>query len=174
MAAAASKPVPTGTAVAHQLGLLLSSIAELGRDAEIFGEVRLATGANGGERLVCAAAAAAEPAEYRVDEQDGVLCVSLVTGDRYLSQSIEQDLVHSGDKIADLLKDELIDVEYDGPGLVVEHFRDPEKLFTFRSKLPIAKQDWGQKQLPQTVWKVLRAYEACFAPLGDMSAGEED
>ena len=90
--------------------------------------------------LVCAARGSDSPALYKIGIEAGRLCISLVMADRYLSQSIEQDLVHNGDKLADLLADELIDADVRLPSgcppLVVDHFRDPQKFFTFRTILP--------------------------------------
>ena len=134
-----------------------------------------------GHRLTIPVPAASAPAEYRLDVQDGLLCVSLVTPDRYLSQSIEQDLVHSGDKLADLLHDELIDVEFidaksAGPALTVDHYRSPppDKLFTFRSKLPYPPDAWPKPQTVTDLCKVIAAYQACFGPLGSMTEGDGD
>jgi len=128
------------------------------------------------DRLTIQVPAASAPAEYRLDLQDGHLCVSLVTPDRYLSQSIEQDLVHSGDKLADLLHDELIDVEFVGPPLTVDHFRSPppDKLFTFRTKLPSPREAWPQPQTVADICKVIAAYQACFGPLGSMTADGDE
>ncbi len=165
MTTASHDPVP---AVALAL---LRAVADRARRANAFGPVRLDEPF---ARLVCPAPASPEPAEFRVEARGGTLYVSLVTPARYLSQSIEQDLVHQGDKIDDLLKDELIDQESPITQLAVEHFRDPEKLFTFRSALPIAAADFARPETVDAVAKVLLAYAACFGPLGDLSAGAED
>jgi hypothetical protein len=108
-----------------------------------------------------------------VEITGGEVCVSLVTAARYLSQSIEADLVNTGDKLEDLLWDELVDQGYEGAQLRVEHFRDPEKLFTFRSRLPQTVEKMRTKAGATTLTRVLLAYEACFRPLGDMEAGED-
>ena len=99
-----------------------------------------------------------------------------MTPDRYLSQSIEQDLVHSGDKLADLLHDELIDVEFVGPPLTVDHYRSPppDKLFTFRTKLPSPREAWPKPQTVADICKVIAAYQACFGPLGSMTADDDE
>ncbi|MGQ0627961.1 MAG: hypothetical protein ACT4PL_07660 [Phycisphaerales bacterium] len=148
---------------------LLSMLSALAVQAQASGMFGALTKAE--SRLTCPSPAA--DAQYRVDVQAGLLCVSLVTADRYLSQSIEQDLVHTGDKLADLLHDELVDVDYDGPALTVDHYRSEDKLFTFRTRLPFPPDQWAQAGTHERVWKVLQAYEACFRPLGGM-AGEDD
>ncbi|MGD9689751.1 MAG: hypothetical protein AB7K52_08875 [Phycisphaerales bacterium] len=152
---------------------VLERVARSARGAGVFGDVALAPG-----RVAAAARDSAEPAFYRVEAAGpGAAAVSLVTPARYLSQSIEADLVHTGDKLDDLLADELIDQGYSGPALRVEHYRDTEKLFTFRSRVEL----FGADRTPLTsdaaarrLTQILLAYEACFRPLGDMEAGEEE
>lgn len=155
---------------AHVLRML-RAVAERARGAGVFGAVTLEETP---PRLVCAAPASPERAEFRVEDHGGTLYVSLVTPARYLSQSIEQDLVHQGDKIEELLADELIDQESAILSLRVEHFRDAEKLFTFRSALPLGADDLSGPDAGEAVARVLLAYAACFLPLGDLSAGAED
>lgn len=138
----------------------LAALADRAKEFGVF-----ASAAVEGDRLVCAARDVG--AEYRVDvASDGVLWVSLVTPDRWLSESIETELLHTGDKIEELIEDELVDLGYDGGPLKVEHFRSEDLLFTFRSPTPAG----GDAALTMTC---LLAYEACFRQLGDM-AGEDD
>lgn len=141
-----------------------------------FGKVTLENG-----RLACRAANSAEPAEYRIDIQQDKLWVSLVTANRWLSQSIEQDLVHTGDKIPELLDEELADQGYDvraaaarGLKTTFEHFRSEDKLFTFRSPLPFAIDQAGAPGSVDAASQWLLAYEACFRRLGDMDAGNDE
>jgi len=112
------------------------------------------------------APATRESAFYRLlDHPDGRF-VSLVTSDRWLSQSIEQQLVISGDKLEDLLEEELIDLDSPITRLKVDHFRDDDKLFTFRSPVPPGSS-------VAAIGLILRGYEACFRRLGDMEGGDE-
>ena len=159
------------TAAAPALARLLEAVGKRAHNALAFASVKAMP-----DRLTCACKASPEPAEFRVDVQDGQVAVSLVTPHRYLSQSIEQDLVHQGDKIDDLLKDELVDQDYRGPALRVEHFRSPppDKLFTFRSLLGIDPAAADTPDAIDRATKALLAYEACFSPLGDLSAGADD
>lgn len=148
----------------------LAAVAAEARASKLFGGVTVDDGC-----LSCAAPAAAAPAFYEVRPEGTQLWVALVTEDRYLSQSIEQDLVHSGDKLGDLLSDELIDVEHPNPvAPKVEHFRDGQKRFTFRSAVPLADLASGPAEAARRLWLTLRAYEACFSPLGGMRAASED
>lgn len=144
---------------------LLRAVNERAASAGVFGAITLDESI---PRLTCAAANSAEPAEYRLDVQQGRLWVSLVTANRWLSESIETDLLHTGDKLDELIEEELDELGFDikAARVTFEHFRSDDKLFTFRSPIP-AEADAATK------W--LLAYEACFRRLGDMdSAGEEE
>ncbi len=121
--------------------------------------------------LACAAKNSAEAAEYRLFEEGGKVWVSLVTDNRWLSQSIEAHLMNTGDKLEELLDEELYDVGYEGSTLTFEHFRSPDKLYTFRSPLPIGADAPDAAGISA---KCLLAYEACFRRLGDMDAADED
>jgi hypothetical protein len=153
-----------------------------------------ATGGAGGgiaglPMLRCEAKASAEPAFYaiRADHCDtrqpagnmpGVcLWVSLQTGARYLSQSIEADLMFTGDKIDDLVHEEMTDLGYDGPALPFEHFRSEDKLYTFRSPLSITPAelttDGGLLASSKLCERALLGYEAAFVGLGDMEDAED-
>jgi len=118
-------------------------------------------------RVVCEADGSAEPAWYRVEFDDGRCWVSLVMSDRWLSESIEADLMHTGDKLEDLIEEELVDQGVEGVKPAFEHFRSDDMLFTFRTAIP------GEPD-PDTALRWLLAYEACFRNLGDMEPGEEE
>ncbi len=137
--------------------------------AGVFGDVAIE-----GRRVSCAAKGSAEPAEYRVALEDGRLWVSLVTPNRWLSQSIEADLVHTGDKLEDLIEEELVDQGYTGGALPFEHFRSRDMLFTFRSPLPVELGELGDEAAVERAVQCLLAYEGCFRRLGDMEASEDD
>lgn len=158
------------TSAPPHFGTLLRSVAERVRAPGVFGEVRERDG-----RLECQARAAGDEAWYRL-EHDGVRTwVSLVTPARYLSQSIEADLVHTGDKLHELLHDELIDQGVSGAAAAcppMEHFRSTDKLFTFRTVVPI--DGLGPGAAADLAARYLLAMQACFAPLGDMSAQDDD
>jgi len=104
-------------------------------------------------------------------DDDGTVWVGWYTPDRWLSESIEADLVHTGDKIDELLEDELVD-----QGLSIkmklEHFRDQDKIFVFRGKLDLP--DDSAEAASETVSKALLAFQACFIELGDMDPDEDE
>lgn len=202
-----SEPSPQQTAQVA-LNAVLAEVEKGARASDRFGAVILERSV---PRLRCAARGAdasyeLEPHPARAGQAGGpglVLWLSLVMTDRYLSQSIEQDLVHSGDKLSDLYRDELIDAGYpadesdaaatqggkDGaPMLPFEHFRDQQKRFTFRVAVPGAIEELagvagpagasvtggGLNKLSNRILKMLLAMEAMFSPLGGMSGGEDD
>lgn len=124
-------------------------------------------------QLVCAASGSGAPADYLVVEAEGRVWVMLRTLDRWLSQSIEQDLMHTGDKMEELIEEELADQGYEGVCGKVEHFRDDEKRFVFRTAAPIREQATAQ-EVAAVAGVFLLALEAAFRPLGDMEAGNDD
>ncbi|MFM9996751.1 MAG: hypothetical protein ACKVU4_13240 [Phycisphaerales bacterium] len=137
----------------------------------VFGPVVLREGPSGA-LLVCPAKDAAEPASYRLAWEGGRLWVSLVTADRWLSESIEADLMHTGDKIEELIEEELVDLGVHPAPFAVEHFRSDDLLFTFRTAVPLpAGPQSPDSARVALIW--LLGYEAAFRRLGDMAAGEE-
>ncbi len=151
---------------------ILNHAASKAREAGVFGPIRLEGGDAG--MLVCEAKASAAPAQYRVFEEGGKLWVSLVTADRWLSESIESELVETGDKLEELLEDELVDLGYDEGTLSFEHFRSEDKLFTFRSPLPVDLKSGDTAKSAQVATTCLLAYEQCFRNLGDMEDDGEE
>lgn len=146
----------------------LDAVAERARNAGVFGSVSIDRNAAGGGMVCCAAKNSAEPAEYRIFSEDGKTWVAFVTPNRWLSESIESDLMHTGDAIEELIDEELAELDYKGPPLgACQHFRDDQKLFTFRSVVP------GSPPSVETATTCLLAYEACFRRLGDVDAGDE-
>ncbi|MAY74046.1 MAG: hypothetical protein CMJ31_04835 [Phycisphaerae bacterium] len=147
---------------------LLEWVKPRAAESGVFEDVRI----DGGS-LKCAASGSAEPATYRVLHDEGKAWVALEMSDRWQSESIEADLMNSGDSLEELLEEELVDQGYEGSAKpVFEHFRSDDMLFTFRSPIPL-KTTAGDGAA-ETVSQWLLAYQACFAQLGDMSADEAD
>lgn len=153
----------------RELETFLSRVRDRAASAGVFGEVAIADG-----MVSCAALASAAPAFFRVLREEGRVWVELVTDNRWLSQSIEQDLVHTGDKIEELIDEELTALGFEGGPLPVQHYRSEDKLFTFRSPLPIESPRLGSTESAETAATCLLAYESAFRDLGDMEADEED
>lgn len=168
--APSSSALPAGISTA-QVDALLRSVMARVRTEDVFGELQIKNAS-----LVCAAKESGASAEYRMFFEGGKLWVSLVTGDRWLSQSIEADLVHTGDKIEELIEEELANLEWDLPRLSYEHFRDEKKLYTFRSCLngPVGVMELFTDKGEKWAAIALLAYESTFRPLGDMQAGDDE
>lgn len=155
---------------------LLEAVRARADAAKVFGPTRLEGG-----RLTCRADGSAEPAEYRMDVIGDKLWVSMVTPNRWLSESIETDLLHTNDKLDELIEEELEEQGFDISSARVsfEHYRSDDKLFTFRSVVPVSVAALRTPPAAgdvETASRWLLAYEACFRRLGDMdaAAGEEE
>lgn len=135
-------------------------------DAGVFGEISI-----DGRGVVCCAKNSAEPAFYRVSVIDDGIWISLETEDRWLSGSIEGDLVNTGDKLDELIEEEVIDLGHLDAMVSFDHFRSPEMMYVFRSKLstPIGDPDAAKHAL---IW--LMGYEIVMRELGDMDESPED
>ena len=146
---------------------LLNEVAARAEAAKVFASVQVEA-----DRVSCAALSPASPAWYRVEHDGRRVWVSLVTPDRWLSHSIEADLLHTGDKVDELLEEELVDLGYECARHPLEHFRSEDKLFTFRTPMDVTP---GGESAPKTIdnaARLLLAYEACFRNLGDMDVGD--
>ncbi len=151
----------------------LAQAEALANRAGVFGPIGRRDG-----MLVCQAKGSAAPASYRVLWDRDRLYVALVMADRWLSESIETDLLHTGDKVEDLVRDELMELV---PGITLaslsplacEHFRSSDLLFTFRTPVP---DHLGPMKGPpgDIAGTLLLGYEAAFRHLGDMSGGDDD
>ncbi|MEY4103425.1 MAG: hypothetical protein RL461_627 [Planctomycetota bacterium] len=139
----------------------LKSIATKATDLGVFAGVSL-----NGNDLECAALEAAAPATYSLTVDGGRVTVRLRTADRWLSESIETDLLHYGDAIEDLVAEEMVDLGGDGQIPKIRHFRNDAREYVFENEIPQADD--------RTALLFLLAYEAAFRQLGDMGGGDED
>jgi hypothetical protein len=147
---------------------LIEAVAERIKRAEVFEDVRCEPGA-----LRCQARDVESEALYQLLVESGdKVWIGLHTPDRWLSESIEADLLHLGDKMEDLLEEELVELDYDGGKPVIEHFRDDAKMYVFRSPLAVTGSPTDPASIDRAV-KLMLGYEACFRQLGDMSASDE-
>ncbi len=149
-------------------------------DAQLLVSLRQAadsTGLFGGsdllaDRLRLKARDAAAEAHYEVALAGDDLIVRLLTADRWLSESIESQLVEHGDSLEELLEDELVEIGHeparDGAIPKVKHFRDTARNYTFECPIPI-----GPDGPLESARRFLLGWEACFRGLGDMAGGEE-
>lgn len=122
-----------------------------------------------GDRIRCHAKDCPEPAWYELASTPAGLLVRFATPDRWLSESIESDLMHFGDPIEELVEEELAELGWRGKVPAIKHFRDDAKLYTFESPLPA-----GLNADADVAAKFLFAYEAAFRSLGDVGGGDDD
>jgi hypothetical protein len=142
----------------------LEAMATCAREAGVFSQVDIGVSQN---RLECQPRDTSASASYRVQVENDRWSVSLVTSDRWLSESIEAELMHCGDSLEELIEEELVDLGIDPDEVSVQHYRNDDMLYVFLSLLPPS----ASSQEAST-W--LLAYEAAFRPLGDMTAEAVD
>jgi hypothetical protein len=144
----------------------LESLAQRVRTHDVFGEVRVLDG-----RLRCDARDAAAPAWYAVESDGRDWVVSLSTADRWLSESIETDLLHFGDPLEELIEEELVELGGEGPVPAPKHYRAEDRTYVFRNTVTVSTD--RERSLERVaLW--LLAYQAAFRNLGDMAGGDEE
>ena len=149
---------------------LYEEVGERARESEAFSKVRRTD-----LGLFCRPLNIDVDATYLVEvgKEHDVVWVGLFTPDRWLNESIEADLVDSGDKLEDLLEEELVDQGFEAR-LAVEHFRNESKQFVFRSPVFIPKgEKMSSEGMVDRVTHTLLAYQALFGELGDMSVDDK-
>ncbi|MCA9278545.1 MAG: hypothetical protein H6815_07790 [Phycisphaeraceae bacterium] len=148
----------TGTEIA-------SVVAARVQDSDVFESVNMEV-REGARAVCCEARESPSPIWYRaLFGTDGTI-IEFATEDRWLSQSIEADLVNTGDALEDLLEEELIDHDCEVRSPRFEHFRSDDMEYVFRVKLENASA--------QTVAAFLLSFEACFGELGDVRESDDE
>ena len=146
--------------------MIYKAVQDAAERADVFGAVCI------DERGVCCEAKnSAEPAWYRVSVVDDAVWISLETADRWLSGSIEADLVNTGDKLDELIEEEVVDLGHVDAKVSFEHLRSDDKLYIFRSKLTTPMDDPKCAE-HAGIW--LLGYELVFRELGDMDESIEE
>ena len=149
----------------HTMEEALQTINRTAIESGRFGDVRLE-----GRRLRCSAAEAAAEAWYTVEPDGDGWAVGLETGDRWLSESIEGDMLEGRDSAEELVDDELVEAGFPNRCDKVKHYRDDAKVYVFRTRVPLA----GIADAATGVTTFLLAFEAAFAQLGDMQGSEAE
>jgi hypothetical protein len=81
----------------------------------------------------------------------------------------------TGDDLEEMIDEERIDQGFSRGELgKLDHYRNDEKLFTFRSTIPIDLHSVDPSRDAPDLLKCLLAYEAAFRDLGDMKPGDDD
>jgi hypothetical protein len=146
---------------------LYEEVGDRVRDPKVFGKVRRTDLA-----LFCRARGVASDTCYRVTVADkhDLVWVGLYTPDRWLSDSIEADVLNRDDNFEELLEEELYDQGFEAR-LPVEHFRDEQKQYVFRSPVFLHKgEKLDSEVIADRVTRVLLGYEALFRQLGNLAA----
>lgn len=116
------------------------------------------------DAIRCRAKGAAAEAWYVLDREGDGWAVSLLTPDRWLSESIEGDMLEGRDTAEELIDDELVELGFPGKAQQVKHYRDDAKMYVFRSRIPVDANAAGDAAT------YLLGFEAAFVNLGDMQA----
>lgn len=143
---------------------LLNQVSEAANARGVFSKIEVLA-----DRLRCHAKDCPEPAWYELAAAGDSLTVRFATPDRWLSESIESDLMHFGEDIEELVEEELAELGWRGKVPVGKHFRDDAKLYTFENPVPATESDRAE-----VATKFLLAYEAAFRALGDVGGGDEE
>lgn len=139
----------------------LGSLQTHAQEASIFAAVTVV-----GPRLECEAQGASAKAEYRVEASADGWSISLGTTDRWLSESIESQLVESRDSMEDLLREELVDLDCTETPPKIRHFRDDSRRYVFECTIPFGADPADDLRRTRCF---LFAFESMFRQLGDMS-----
>ena len=117
-----------------------------------------------GDTVRCRAKDASAEAWYVIDKADGHWSIALETADRWLSESIEGDMLEGRDTAEELVDDELVNLDFPNRCPQVKHYRNDDKVYVFRSRVPLE----GIADETTGVATYLLAFEAAFSQLGDM------
>lgn len=141
---------------------LLQTVRTAAAERGVFSSIDLLA-----DRLRCHAKGCPEPAWYELACVGDALIVRFATPDRWLSESIETDLMHTGDPLEELVEEELAELGWKGTVAPVKHFRDDDRVYTFENLVPKS----ADATLESVATKFLFAYEAAFRGLGDVGGG---
>jgi hypothetical protein len=144
----------------------LETCLNLAREANVFDEMTIQSDSSD-KRLVAMARGAAAEALYSLEYLDGKWHVLMLTKDRWLSESIEAEVMHHGDSLEELIEEELIDLGLDKVEVKMQHYRDDEFRYVFKSPI-------GSNVTDTEIATWLLGYEAAFKQLGDMTEDQED
>ena len=75
--------------------------------------------------------------------------------------------MHHGDSLEELIEEELIDLGLDAVEVTMQHYRDDDFRYVFKSPI-------GSEATDTEIATWLLGYEAAFKQLGDMTEDQED
>lgn len=143
----------------------LQTILQRALSSQRFGEVILKDGA-----LRCRAKGAAAEAWFVITPNKSDWTISLLTGDRWLSESIEGDMLEGHDSVEELIDDELVEIGYPHRARPVKHYRDESKTYVFTSEIPLQ----GVPDIAEGIATYLLAFSAAFLQLGEMQGNSSE
>jgi hypothetical protein len=117
----------------------------------------------------CSAKHAGAPAHFELQRRGDVYWVRMVTSDRWLSESVEGQILE-GDPLDELLEEELADLGWRGTIGALKHFRDEQKVYVYEHQVPAN----NTHSAAESASMFLIAYAKTFHELGDMSSGAGD
>ena len=103
---------------------------------------------------------------YELSAGEAGCLLALMTKDRWLSESIEGDLEHTGDELEELFEEELVELDWDGEVPAFRHFRNDLREYVFSCEWPSSS--------PAEITVALQAMVAMFTELGDMGGEDEE
>ncbi len=109
---------------------------------------------------------------YEVMQGDRGWTVRLVMADRWLSESIESELVHGRETLEALVDDELVDLGCEARIGTIRHFRDDARQYVFEADIPSPTN--AAEDDTTLALQFMLAFESAFRQLGNMSGEGED
>ena len=103
---------------------------------------------------------------YELTASDHGCSLALLTLDRWLSESIEGDLEHSGDELEELFEEELVELNWEGDVPPMRHYRNDKREYVFSCLWPSSSAS--------EVSIALQAMIAMFTELGEMGGEDQE
>jgi hypothetical protein len=103
---------------------------------------------------------------YEISPTEGGCLLALMTKDRWLSESIEGDLEHTGDELEELFEEELVELDWDGAVPTFRHFRNDQREYVFSCVWP--------STATSEIAVALQAMVVMFTEIGDMGGEDEE
>ena len=157
-------------ALAPNAQALLTRIAERALAHDVFDSAEVK-----GSMVYAHATDSPEEAFYRVEIDEEGVFVSWASEDRYISQSIEAELMWTGDDLDDMIDEGAQDAGWTlGRMEPLKHYRDEGMHFVYRSKTPIAPADADAGAHADQLVAAMAGYAEAMAEFGDMKPESDD
>ena len=128
-----------------------------------------------GDLVTCHAHGTVDEAQFCIEVDDDGVWLTWASLDRYLSQSIEAELMFTGDDLDDMVDEEIVDAGWELGKLAPNaHHRDEDMRFVFRWKTAITPDTVDAGAHAEPFAKALAGMVEAFAELGDMAPEDDD